>query len=190
MPRDLDNLRAWKQANRAKLNAQQRAYNRRHPAKIKALNAQRDKPTMAAKARAKRQENPEAARAYDREWYARDPAKLVAKSVQWAKDHPGKVLERQHRRTARKNAAPRNDLTAEQWQTILHAFDHRCVYCPYYKPDCLDCRKRTHKLTRDHVTPYALNGSNTLWNVVPSCRSCNCKKRTGPTPGPVQPLLL
>ena len=85
------------------------------------------------------------------------------------------------RRRANKAQAPRNDLTYAQWLEIQAAFDHRCAYCQ---------QRCEGQLTQDHITPYAKNGSNTLWNVVPACLSCNMKKNAGPVPKPIQPLLL
>lgn len=29
---------------------------------------------------------------------------------------------------------------------------------------------------REHIVPRALRGKNAVWNIVPSCRSCNSKK--------------
>jgi 5-methylcytosine-specific restriction endonuclease McrA len=121
---------------------------------------------------------------------ARYAANIVierTKKTAYRRKFPEKEKARVGRRRARKAGAPVNDLTAEQWQTILVAFRYRCAYCP---PTCWRCKKKKHKLTQDHVTPYAHNGSNTLWNVVPACRSCNAKKHTGPPLKPVQPLLL
>ena len=105
----------------------------------------------------------------------------------WSRNNPERVRATRQRRRARKKQAPVNDLSQEQWLEILVAFDFRCVYCP---ATCKDCKKKTHKLTPDHITPYAANGSNTLWNVVPACISHNSKKNTGPVLNPVQPLLL
>jgi hypothetical protein len=105
----------------------------------------------------------------------------------WRAANPDKVHAAHQRRQALKNNAPVNDLTAEQWEEIQRAFQFRCAYCP---KDCKECKKKTHALTRDHVTPYSHNGSNTLWNVVPACKSHNSQKHTGPPLLPVQPLLL
>lgn len=94
--------------------------------------------------------------------------------------HPDKMREHESRKRALKAAAPVDDLSEAQFQEICIAFKHRCAYCG----------KKPKKLTREHVTPYKHQGSNTLWNVIPACHSCNSSKRTGPPPVPVQPLLL
>lgn len=242
MPRDLENLRAWKQANRAKLNAQQRAYAARHPERIQATHDkyyQANKEEICAEKRAKRQADPDAARAYEREYYARNPEKsrdrakrsywrhqeeilanlrankkppterqraygrkhstlqrqrhperVKARIAAWGKAHPEHLLRKNQRRRAKKNSAPRNDVTVDQQQAVLTAARGVCAYCPYYKPDCQACKKGTHKLTIDHIAPLVHGGSHTLHNLVACCRSCNSKKNSGPPPGPVQPLLL
>ena len=120
-------------------------------------------------------------------YYQRTKEAHDARTVAWHKAHPEELAAIQRRRRARKKAAPINDLTAEQWQEILVAYNYRCVYCP---PSCTYCRNKTHALTQDHIVPYAKGGSNTLSNIVPCCKSCNSKKATKEVPVPVQPLLL
>lgn len=108
--------------------------------------------------------------------------------ARWRKANPDKRKALEAKRRARKAQAPRNDLSAAQWEEILIAFDHRCAYCPL---NCPACKKHTHVLTQEHVTPYDKNGSHTLWNVVPCCQVCNSKKGRQARPlRPVQPLLL
>mgnify|MGYP001617551454 CR=1 FL=1 len=85
------------------------------------------------------------------------------------------------RRRARKAYAPINDLSAAQWREIQAAYAHRCAYCGK--------RAKGH-LTQDHITPLIKGGNHTASNVLPACRSCNARKWTGPSPVPVQPLLL
>jgi hypothetical protein len=150
----------------------------------------------------RRSENPEHYREIKHLWSLKNPDKVYAQSQKAYKKHRDKIRRRNAlykqtkpevqrasntRRRARKAHAPRNDLTAQQWQTILAAFHYRCAYCP---STCSWCQRKKHKLTQDHVTPYKHNGSNTLWNVVPACATCNLKKYIGPPLRPVQPLLL
>lgn len=105
----------------------------------------------------------------------------------WRQANPEKIHESSTRRKARKKNDPINDLSADQWKEIQAVQDYRCAYCP---SDCIECRKRSHKLTPDHITPFAKGGNNTLQNIVPACLTCNIKKRTGPPLKAVQPLLL
>ena len=117
---------------------------------------------------------------YQAKYQEKHSEKLVAKLRLRRQVHPEILAAQQARRRARKANAPHNDLTAAQWREIKEAFDHRCAYCG----------RKMKQLTQDHVTPYAHNGSHTLWNVIPACKSCNSKKHDGPVLAPVQPLLL
>ncbi|WP_426321547.1 HNH endonuclease [Microbacterium sp. E-13] len=69
------------------------------------------------------------------------------------------------RRRARRVAAADNDLTLDEWQSLLEAWG-ACAYCggtdgPFQK----DC-----------VLPISRGGRYTFENVVPACRSCNASK--------------
>ena len=55
--------------------------------------------------------------------------------------------------------------TAEEWRALCAACHHRCLCCK---------RKRT--LTKDHIVPVLLGGSNDISNIQPLCRSCNSSK--------------
>lgn len=144
----------------------------------------------AAYQRAKREADPEGMRAYQRSWGAANPEKSVAKTMRWAKKNPDKVRANISRRRARKQSAPRNDVTVEQERAVIAAAHGVCPYCPHYNPGCQACKKGTHKLTIDHITALVNGGPHTLHNLIACCRSCNCKKRTRNAPVPVQPLLL
>ncbi|MGN8553897.1 UNVERIFIED_CONTAM: HNH endonuclease [Microbacterium sp. SLM126] len=69
------------------------------------------------------------------------------------------------RRRARRVAAADNDLTLDEWESIVEAWG-ACAYCgavagPFQK----DC-----------VLPISRGGRYTVGNVVPACRSCNASK--------------
>lgn len=55
--------------------------------------------------------------------------------------------------------------TAAEWRELLAQFDSRCVACG-----------RRRNITRDHVIPVALGGSDDISNIQPLCRSCNSRK--------------
>jgi len=109
----------------------------------------------------------------------------------WRKNHPEQfkqlAVQTANTRRARKNGAPLNDFTSDQWLEILSAHKYRCVYCP---DNCQECKNKTHEFHQEHLTPVAKNGSYTLANILPSCPTCNSKKGTGPVLKPVQPMLL
>ena len=62
-----------------------------------------------------------------------------------------------------------NTLTSEEWLNILKEYDYKCAYCGKKLIDSFDT-------TRDHIIPLSKGGDNTKENIVPACRSCNCKK--------------
>ncbi|MFF2486005.1 HNH endonuclease [Microbacterium sp. NPDC058062] len=69
------------------------------------------------------------------------------------------------RRRARRVAAADNDLTLDEWESLVEAWG-ACAYCgvtagPFQK----DC-----------VLPISRGGRYTFENVVPACRSCNASK--------------
>ena len=57
-------------------------------------------------------------------------------------------------------------LTAAEWAEILACYNHSCAYCG----------RTDRPLTRDHVIPLSKGGHHIKENIVPACRSCNCKK--------------
>lgn len=131
--------------------------------------------------RARYAANPEKKRAASRKRRETFPEETRIAKAAWAKAHPEKKYAASQRRRAAKRNAPLNDFTAAQWIALQAACDHRCVYCGK--------RAKGH-LTQDHLTPLAEGGSHTLSNILPACRSCNCRKQAGPVLVPVQPVLL
>lgn len=186
-----DKLAAYTIANKDKRSEQRKARYAANPEKENAqnkatyaLNKDKWRPTRQAWEAAHKEER---RASHIAQYLLLDPEERRARDRAWTAANPDKVRDKNTRRRARKKNAPVNDLSDAQWEEIQAAFNFRCVYCP---PDCKECKKKTHALTKDHVTPYTLNGSNTLWNVVPACLSHNSSKKDGPPPVPVQPLLL
>lgn len=58
---------------------------------------------------------------------------------------------------------------------------HMCLYCGHYF--------NTSELTRDHVVPFALGGSDTWENVVSACKPCNQEKGCRSPEAASMPLL-
>jgi 5-methylcytosine-specific restriction endonuclease McrA len=136
---------------------------------------------------ASRTDNPDRSRARVAKYRAAHPEEVRVRMAAYHAAHPEESAARQRRYRAAKRNAPVNDFTNDQWLTVQAAYGFRCVYCP---PDCAACQTRSHDLTQDHITPLSQGGSHTLANIVPACRSCNCRKKNRPPPVPVQPLLL
>ncbi len=56
--------------------------------------------------------------------------------------------------------------TIEEWQALCVEFDYRCVRCG------ASCEK----IHKDHVLPLYQGGSDSVDNLQPLCRRCNCAK--------------
>lgn len=63
------------------------------------------------------------------------------------------------------------DHSTEQWFALREEFDNRCVRC------CAPYRI----ITRDHIVPIFMGGSNGIENIQPMCTSCNSGKGTDTT---------
>src|SRR5262245_5733412 len=190
--------RAWAAAHVAHCQAYDAAYRKEHLEQVQAKEA-RYRETHADRYRALRRAHYEAHReeqiARARAWqiahpeqnqvtrqlyYAAHAVEIAARHKAWFQANPEKNRAYVKNHKARKHHAPINDLTAAEWEEIKAHYDHRCVYCG----------RQMQRLTQDHLTPLSKGGSHTKQNVVPACISCNSKKKTGPVPTPVQPLLL
>lgn len=74
------------------------------------------------------------------------------------------VITEQRRRKKAKSVL--KDLTTSEWENIKKYFDFKCAYCG----------EECEELTQEHVIPLSKGGNYTKSNIIPSCRSCNCKK--------------
>lgn len=87
----------------------------------------------------------------------------------YRKNNPGIInkikVQTEQRRRLQSAALPR-DFTAEEWEECMRAFDFKCAYCG----------SETDDMCQDHFIPLSKNGGYTKSNIIPSCRSCNCKK--------------
>ncbi len=191
--------------NAVRINARKVVYHQNHPEQHRATNdryRERHPERVKAQERASRKRNPERIRLMKARHHQKHRAKILAKAaVYYALHsteirarvsmyivlHPEKVAEFRENRRARVALAPVYDLSTAQWLEIKAANGFRCVYCP---PDCPACQRKSHALTKDHITPLGPDGPHTLHNIVPACRSCNARKQRGAPLVPVQPLLL
>jgi 5-methylcytosine-specific restriction endonuclease McrA len=55
--------------------------------------------------------------------------------------------------------------TVEEWEMLCESFGNVCLCCGEEK-----------KLTKDHIKPIKLGGTNYIWNIQPLCMDCNLKK--------------
>ncbi len=178
--RDLENhdhirtlAKAWREAHKAEQKQAKQAWvkaNRDHHRAQVSRYAQAHPEQVRATKRASRAKHRDKIRAYNEAYKGRKNA--LARQ----RDRSGHSAQRR----ARLAQAPLNDFTEKQWREMKQHYDHRCVYCD---------RQMQH-LTQDHLTPLMSQGSHTLHNIVPACRSCNSRKGDGPVLVPVQPMLF
>ena len=85
-------------------------------------------------------------------------------SARYRKAHPERIAHLKARRYAReRNAEGSHSL--EEWKSLKQTFHHRCAHC-----------NKRKKLTKDHIKPLSLGGSDYIMNIQPLCRSCNSRK--------------
>jgi 5-methylcytosine-specific restriction endonuclease McrA len=190
--------RAYREAHREKAAAYQRVYRQEHREELLEKDRQgyaKNKEERQRRQKIYNEQHKEAVKAYKARWHRENFARTSAiqhqryrqnrekyreKSREYRRKNPDIMLACRERKRARKLNAPVNDFTAAQWKAMKAHYGYRCVYC----------RKKSQRLTQDHITPLSKGGAHTQSNIVPACRSCNSTKWTGPPLVPVQPLLL
>jgi 5-methylcytosine-specific restriction endonuclease McrA len=101
-------------------------------------------------------------RAYEKE----NREKRQEKSKRYRAEHTEYVKRYSARRRARKAGAEGRHTDAE-WLALCESFGNRC----------LRCGAKNRPLTRDHIIPLSLGGSDYITNIQPLCAGCNGGKR-------------
>ena len=99
-------------------------------------------------------------------YYAANRERVAARAAAYAKTHPENRAAVMARHRARKAGAA-GTFTAEQWLARLAYHGGKCFYC-----------KTTEDIQIEHRIPLSRGGTNWPSNLVPACKSCNCKKWT------------
>lgn len=82
----------------------------------------------------------------------------------WIEKNPERVAHLKARRYAReKNAEGSHSF--EEWNNLKERFNNKCAICGEAK-----------KLTKDHIKPLSLGGTDYIDNIQPLCRNCNSRK--------------
>lgn len=127
----------------------------------------------SVKARRKRyyQENKEVHIRKAREWKIANPERVRKSNNDRAKTEEGRLRQRERNwdRRARLHGAkvPISPPVTKEWfLSLCSDHGHKCYYC----------HDATKPLTADHVVALANGGKHVRENIVPSCKSCNCRK--------------
>lgn len=147
--------RAHKQANPEKYADALYRYRQTH----------RDDINLRAKER--REQNLEHHRAIGRKSREKHADERNAYQRTYGKNNRDKLTLYTNQRRARKLAAEGTHTDAE-WQALKAFYDFRCLCCGKQEPEI--------RLTRDHVIPLDMGGSDWIDNVQPLCACCNSKK--------------
>jgi 5-methylcytosine-specific restriction endonuclease McrA len=99
--------------------------------------------------------------AYHREWYHTKLDKK--KRNQYLRDSGKGVMYTNKRRAIKAGLTEHH--TQEEWNLLVERCGSKCLAC-----------KKVRKMTPDHVIPLSLGGADTIDNIQPLCRSCNCSK--------------
>lgn len=82
----------------------------------------------------------------------------------YVKNNPERIAHLKARRYARhKNAGGSHSL--QEWNALKKKYKHKCAIC-----------KETKPMTKDHVVPLSLGGTDYITNIQPLCRNCNSRK--------------
>jgi 5-methylcytosine-specific restriction endonuclease McrA len=115
-----------------------------------------------------RKSNPEKWRTYLAEWHVANRDKILARRAAYRKDKPDEVRSHNRKRRALKRSVTVESFTAKQLETHLSRFSSGCFYCDGLREEA------------DHFVPLSRGGAHALFNIVPSCRSCNRRKYNQP----------
>lgn len=80
------------------------------------------------------------------------------------------VAGQKRRRKAMLRARAAGSHTAEEWTALQAAFGG-CVACHTPAAQC-----NPRRLTKDHILPISLGGSDSIGNIQPLCLQCNSRK--------------
>lgn len=123
---------------------------------------------ISERRKANRLKNLERERQRSRDYYSANAEARREQGKRWASTNPEYYRMASRSRRARKKAAE-GSYTKEQWEAKIKAHKGRCHWCQ---------QRIDGTPHADHLIALAKGGSNDISNIVPACKSCNCKKHT------------
>lgn len=98
----------------------------------------------------------------------RSDARFCSKvcGMRWRYNNDPEVRERIISYGYRRNKGLVGSHTADEWKELLVKYDFMCLCCG-----------SKESITRDHVIPIKMGGTDDIENIQPLCRSCNSKKQ-------------
>jgi 5-methylcytosine-specific restriction endonuclease McrA len=145
--------RKYRSENPEKIKETSKRYRTKHPEKIK----ERSIKYLT--------EHGENKREYNRKYSASHREACRAKIRRYYARHSKELAIRASDRRTKLNGGGGSH-TDEQWKIVLDNYGMRC----------LACGETGVKLTKDHILPVILGGSNDISNIQPLCKPCNSRK--------------
>lgn len=143
--------RQYQAENAEEIKTQLRQYREQNAEKIRAQRAEY------------REQNPEKIKMQVRRYHELNPEKIAAGNKRWSRRNPENIRAKARRHRARKASAPGSH-TVEQW----------AVLCNRYRGCCVRCGAQP--VEEDHIVPLSRAGSDSIANIQPLCKPCNCGK--------------
>lgn len=158
----------WRKDNPERARQGVKNWKKSNPEKVRVINSKWLESNKAKAYKAVqnwRENNPEKSREYLQRYSNNNPDKRKESVRRWREKNPDKIKEyaRKHH-NAKRNADGFH--TEEEWIAL----------CFYYMNQCLRCGEVPIEMTRDHIVPISLGGSDDISNIQPLCRSCNSYK--------------
>lgn len=162
--------RKYVEANKAHYQELKRKHQKSNPEKYQESQQkyrETHREEINTKARERRQQDLEHYREIGRKSRDKHAEERNAYQRDYGKANRDKLTLYTNNRRARKLFAKGSHTDAE-WQTLKAKYNFKCLCCGKQEPEI--------KLTRDHVRPLILGGSDAIENIQPLCARCNSKK--------------